>query len=185
MTPPDAAPKIPTPTDPGGPETVKVRYPNDMDSELRQAVRVLAMAARALETAGGELTLPQYRVLALVASSPDRASRIAELASVSRPSLTGLLDGLEAKGLVRRHDVAGDRRGVHLIVTDAGHASLAATEEVMAGKLGRMLGCVSPRARSQVLSGTKALGQALEVHHHVLREAAVRDAAMRGPALPL
>ena len=43
------------------------------------------------------MTLPQYRVLTLIANSPERASRIAQTADVTRPSMTGLVDGLVAK----------------------------------------------------------------------------------------
>ena len=40
------------------------------------------------------MTLPQFRILLLVARSPERANRLASQASISRPSLTGVLDGL-------------------------------------------------------------------------------------------
>src|SRR6516162_6957497 len=70
------------------------------------------------------MTLPQFRVLAIVASSPERASRVAARAAVSRPSLSGVLDGLESRGWVRRSVVDGDRRGVHLDVTAAGNQAL-------------------------------------------------------------
>src|SRR5262245_47564880 len=101
-----------------------VRYPNDVGSELSGAVRALAMGARVLERALDDMTLPQFRVLGLIASSPDRANRLAERAAVSRPSLTGLLDGLETRGWVQRVNVEGDRRGVSLEVTPAGVAAL-------------------------------------------------------------
>ena len=64
-----------------------------------------------LERSLDDMTLPQFRVLSLIASSPERAGRIATLAGVSRPSLTGVLDGLVQRGWVRRVDVDGDRRG--------------------------------------------------------------------------
>src|SRR5215470_6452848 len=102
-----------------------VRYPNDVASERPQpqddlvaAARALATGARVLERALGDMTLPQFRVLTVVASSPERASRVAERAAVSRPSLSGILDGLESRGWVRRSDVDGARRRVNLDVTD-------------------------------------------------------------------
>ena len=56
-------------------------------------------------------------------------ARLAERAAVSRPSLTGLLDGLEARGWVQRVGVEGDRRGVSLAVTPLGSAALKHAEQ--------------------------------------------------------
>lgn len=107
--------------------------------DLVEAGRALATGARALERVLGDMTLAQFRVLSVVASSPERASRIAERADMSRPSLSGLLDGLASRGWVERRVVAGDRRGVRLEVTPNGHAALrraqAAVSEAMAAIL--------------------------------------------------
>ena len=107
--------------------------------DLVEAGRALATGARALERVLGDMTLAQFRVLSVVASSPERASRIAERADMSRPSLSGLLDGLASRGWVERRVVVGDRRGVRLEVTAGGHAALgraqAAVSEAMTGIL--------------------------------------------------
>ena len=129
--------------------------------ELVTAARAVAFTARRLERALGEMTLPQFRVLALVASSSERASRIAEQAAVSRPSLTGLLDGLETRGWVRRVDVTGDRRGVRLEVTPAGTAALAEAEQAMAGALHDVLDAAPAAERNRTIRGLRTLGDAL------------------------
>jgi DNA-binding MarR family transcriptional regulator len=134
---------------------------DDSTAALAAAARAVAFAARRLERCLGEMTLPQLRVLTLVASSPERANRIAELAAVSRPSLTGLLDGLEARGWVRRVDVVGDRRGVLLEVTTAGTEALASADVAMAGALGQLLDLADPDDRAAVESGLAALGRVL------------------------
>jgi DNA-binding MarR family transcriptional regulator len=108
-------------------------------ADLIPAVRALATGARVVERALGDMTLPQFRVLAIVASSPERASRVAARAAVSRPSLSGVLDGLESRGWVRRSDVDGDRRGVHLDVTPAGRHALDAATAAAAAALGDLL----------------------------------------------
>lgn len=110
-----------------------------MDSELRRAVRTLALAVRGLERAAGPLTLPQYRVLGFVASAPERASRLATQVDVTRASLTGVLDALECHGWIVREDVAGDRRGVSLAVTEAGAAVLDVADEAMGRWLAEVL----------------------------------------------
>lgn len=131
--------------------------------DLVAAARAVAFTARRLERSLGEMTLPQFRVLALVASSTERASRIAERAAVTRPSLTGLLDGLEARGWVRRVLVDGDRRGVLLEVTADGRAALTHAERAMAAALDDLLGDDGDDGddRAPALRGLAALGAAL------------------------
>jgi DNA-binding MarR family transcriptional regulator len=132
-----------------------------VDDELTSAVTALAFASRTLERALEQMTLPQYRVLTLIVNSPERASRIAERADVTRPSLTGLLDGLVAKGWVARSDVDGDRRGVSLAITPAGttayeHARTAMTEAVQ-----ELLGHADGKTARRALDGLTALHTAL------------------------
>ena len=126
------------------------------------------MAGRVLERSLTDMTLPQFRVLSVIASSPERANLIAEKAAMSRPSLTGLLDGLEARGWVQRVDVVGDRRGVSLEVTLAGAAALRTAEKAMTTELELVLRS-SPEDRAAVVQGLDALGRAIKEHHHARR----------------
>lgn len=126
------------------------------------------MGARVLERALDDMTLPQFRVMTLIASSPERANRLAELAAVSRPSLTGLLDGLEARRWVQRVTVEGDRRGVSLEVTAVGSAALKQAEKAMTRELERVLRSAGDD-RAHVVDGLDALGRAIREHHHARR----------------
>jgi DNA-binding MarR family transcriptional regulator len=83
------------------------------------------------------MSFAQMRILSLIARDPMRASELADGAALSRPTLSGLLDGLAAKGWIHRQAVEGDRRGVSLSITTTGlnalqtahhHASEALTE---------------------------------------------------------
>jgi DNA-binding MarR family transcriptional regulator len=131
------------------------------ESDELAAVRALAFGARLLERALDDMSLPQFRVLSLIASSPERASRIAEKAAVSRPSLTGVLDGLEARGWVRRVEVHGDRRGVGLEVTSEGRAALRAAEDAAQARLEHVLAEIPADERNAVIVGLNALRSAL------------------------
>ena len=126
------------------------------------------MASRVLERSLTDMTLPQFRVLSVIASSPERANRIAEKAAMSRPSLTGLLDGLEARGWVQRVDVEGDRRGVSLEVTPAGTDALKQAERAMTAELELVLRS-SPDDRAAVIDGLGALARAIGEHHRARR----------------
>jgi long-chain acyl-CoA synthetase len=92
--------------------------------------RVLVRLARQVELAAAtvDLTLPQYRILIILGEGKEAASALAEKLAVSRPSVTGVVDGLVARGLVERaHDV-DDRRRVGHELTGHGRRVLASAD---------------------------------------------------------
>jgi len=124
-----------------------------------------------LEHACEELTLPQYRLLAMVASGDERASQLAGRLALSRPTVTSVVDGLVERGLLARSEVAVDRRVVRLTITPAGRAALAATEATMAGEVaGLVARCDDP---ATVLAALGELGRALDARfaEHVAEDA--------------
>lgn len=120
------------------------------------------MGARVLERTLDDMTLPQFRVLTLIATSQERASRLAEKAAVSRPSLTGLLDGLEARGWVARSNVEGDRRGVNLELTKAGKTALRHAERAMTAHLDEVLASGNAKQAETAVEGLLALSTVLK-----------------------
>lgn len=116
-----------------------------MADELRAAARTLALLARLVERAAGDLSLAQYRILALVASGDERASLIAGRLALGKPTITAVVDGLVERGLLERHAVDGDRRAIRLALTDAGCAALDTAEGEMARKLAPVVDGVSDR----------------------------------------
>ncbi len=111
------------------------------DPDLTRAARALALAARALERAAGtrDLTLAQYRVLALVAAGDERSSLLADRLSVAKPTITAVVDGLVERGLIERTSVTGDRRSIRISLTKAGVHGLRAAEKEMSETLERIL----------------------------------------------
>ena len=89
--------------------------------------RVAAWLSKRVEVALAqvELTLPQYRVLGILAEGSAAASGLADRLAVRRPSITALIDGLVARGLVDRRQEDTDRRRVELRLTPEGISTLA------------------------------------------------------------
>jgi DNA-binding MarR family transcriptional regulator len=137
-----------------------------MDPELRRAVRTLAYASRGLERAAAPLSLPQYRILALVAGAPERASRLAQRVDVTKAALTGVIDALEARGFIERAVVDGDRRGVTLVLTATGTEALAAADEAMTRWLAGVLDLADDPGR--VTAALAVLGDALIAHRRAV-----------------
>ena len=90
----------------------------------------IARLARHVElaVASVDLTLSQYRVLSILGEGREAASALAEKLAVSRPSVTGVVDGLVARGLVRRDQGDGDRRRVDVDLTESGRELLVAAD---------------------------------------------------------
>jgi DNA-binding MarR family transcriptional regulator len=129
--------------------------------EATTAVRALALAARALERAcgAGELTLAQYRVLALVAAGDERSSLLANRLTAAKPTITAVVDGLVERGLLERGSVEGDRRSIRLGLTKPGRAALRRAEDEMTAALDRVL--THARDRDAVLTALADLDAAL------------------------
>src|SRR5215216_1776403 len=84
-----------------------------------------------VQTCALPITGQQYNVLRIlrgVHPDPLPVLEIAERMIEETPGITGLLDRLESKGLVRRQRCTADRRQVHCYVTAGGLALLTALD---------------------------------------------------------
>jgi long-chain acyl-CoA synthetase len=100
--------------------------------------RAVARLAKhlALSLAPFELSIAQYRVLAVLGGGAAASSAVAERLAVSPPSVTAVVDGLVARELVTRTPDPTDRRRLTLELTPAGHellrdADASATERLV------------------------------------------------------
>ena len=105
--------------------------PQWLDADEQQAWRQYLHASRLLEAVMDRdldrLQLTEYEILAVLSEAPERRLRmsaIAEHVMQSRTWLTHMAGRLEKRGWVRREACVGDRRGVQLLLTDAGQAAV-------------------------------------------------------------
>lgn len=133
-----------------------------IDADLTRAVaRLSRVVERTVEKTG--LTLPQYRLLGFLALGPVAAARLAERLTVSRPTITVVVDGLVAQGLVARSRGYSDRRQVDHTLTPAGEAALAAADDAVGGRLAELFASLPDERRSAALAGLDALREALDI----------------------
>lgn len=86
-----------------------------------------AISAQTEELRPLSLSPSAFNMLMALRSAPDHTLEPCQLADqllVSRPSVTGLLDTLQRRGLIERHPHSGDRRRLLVKLTDAGHELL-------------------------------------------------------------
>ena len=106
------------------------------------AARAVARLAKQVEVAIGplDLSLPQYRVLALLGEGSTASSVLARRLAVSPPSVTAVVDGLVARGLVERQADPEDRRRLTLLLTREGKRVLAAADIAAEARLDEIAG---------------------------------------------
>ena len=132
--------------------------------ERRTLGRSAAWLAKQVEIglSAADLSLPQYRVLGLLDESPAVSSDLAERLAVRPPSVTAIVDGLVARGLVERRHVVADRRLGDHCLNDEGRRALDLAESTVSDRLGEIASCLDDDAdRRDAFDGLLAWRKAL------------------------
>ncbi len=126
---------------------------------LQEATRLLAgVALRSLDILDGAVTLPQYRVLAVLADLGEvRSARVADALGLEASTVTRLVDRLAAAGYVARGVDPTNRSAVTLELTRTGRQLVRRVVVWRQGELERMLTCLEPTARQSLTSSLAQL----------------------------
>lgn len=106
------------------------RKATDPQLELTDALHDFFVAARrargraARDPSPDGLSLAQYHLLEPLAEGPRTNRELAELAGITAPTATRMVDGLLERGFVTRLDDPSDRRAVVISLTEPGRAAL-------------------------------------------------------------
>jgi long-chain acyl-CoA synthetase len=141
------------------------------------AGRTIARLAKLVEAAIAplELSLPQYRLLALLVDGAAMSSTLAERLTVKPPTVTAVVDGLVARGLVTRQVDPHDRRRLPLVLTPDGTALLEQANASVGAALVDGLGLVGDHDAHAAVDGLDAWQKVLDARRE--RHAAERQAA--------
>ena len=136
---------------------------SDADPQVVAAARAAAKLARQVTIPLGEvgLSLPQYRVLAFLDEGEAAPSDLAGRLSVSRPSITALMDGLITRGLVGRRPDTDDGRRVHHHLTDDGRDALQRADQAVGDRLVAIGTHVNAGDPSVLIASLARFGQAI------------------------
>ncbi|HEX6550302.1 MAG TPA: MarR family transcriptional regulator [Gammaproteobacteria bacterium] len=117
---------------------------------LRRITRSMDISSRALMSSRG-LSIPQLLCLQhLREFGPLTSGTLAKAMSLSPPTITGILDRLELRGLINRERRPEDKRRVLVALTAAGHDLANAAPSSLEKQLGRALRHLSPTERSAI-----------------------------------
>ncbi len=144
---------------------------------LQEATRVLVgIALRSLDVLDGVITLPQFRMLAVLGElGCARSARVARALSLDASTVTRLADRLVAAGHVARGSDPRHRSVVTLELTPSGQGLVSVVSGWRQRELSRIVAALPPAARGQI---TGILGQ-------LVTAAGEGYGVAAGPAIPL
>ncbi len=100
----------------------------------------------------------QFSILLVIDENPGlKQSQISSALGIKRTNIVAMLDGLEKRGLLERRQVAGDRRSYALHLTKDGAAMARLLREKWGEHEGRVLACIGPENRPQLLAWLGAI----------------------------
>jgi DNA-binding MarR family transcriptional regulator len=127
----------------------------DVIACLRRAMRRAARAADAANT----LSVAQLELLSCVSEHPGiRPGRLARLLRLAPNSVTTLVNGLQARGMLARAPAA-DRRAVTLTLTDSGYAAVRSWQATNTDILRTALTNLHPGWQHLLTAAVPALGE--------------------------
>lgn len=122
---------------------------------------LVAVAARSVSAMPGEVTLPQFRVLVVLATrGPQHLAPLADELKVVPSSMTRLAERLESKGLVSRAEVQGDRRQVQLRVTKDGRRVVDQVTSERRAEFDRLVEAIPQGQRPVLTEALRLMGRA-------------------------
>lgn len=128
-------------------ETVRQPGPeHELVEALQATMRVLVgLALRSIDGPDGAVSLPQFRVLAILADlGPTRSGRVARALGIDASTVTRLADRLIASGHVERHGEPGHRGVVTLALTPQGRGLVAQVARWRRGELSQIVSRLGP-----------------------------------------
>ena len=120
---------------------------------LGRVVRSLRQEAPRSDIGPGGLSV----LVTLDAHGPQRVGTLAEKIAVTAPSMTRIVNGLEAEGLVEREPDPEDGRAQVVVPTKAGRALIRSGQEAKLAALRRRLDDLAPADRDRLEAALPAL----------------------------
>ncbi len=141
------------------------RTPTEEELELAESVfgmfqlfrSVAQRAAQAVDVGSGE----RARILWGLKAGACRAGQLAQNAKIAPSTITEIVEGLEADGLVRREADAADRRAVRVALTADGRRQLQRFEHAAAVALAESLSTLTAAQRQRIRAAFADLRQAI------------------------
>ena len=130
-----------------------IRSMYEMPGHLIRRAHQISGAIFTARLASFDITSVQYAAMVAIAFQPGiDATRLSDLIAFDRATLGGVLDRLEAKGLIARQPSRQDRRIKTIALTSDGNALLDSVEGLVLAAQAEMLQSLSETERAQFIA---------------------------------
>jgi DNA-binding MarR family transcriptional regulator len=137
------------------------RLDEDVEATLAASRALVGVVARSLAEVLEQVTLPQFRVLVvLAAEGPLRSGALAERLGIHQSTFTRTADRLVAQGWIRREPNAESRREVLVDLTEAGRCLVIDVMRARRAEIERILASTSATERATIRGGFEAFARA-------------------------
>jgi DNA-binding MarR family transcriptional regulator len=142
------------------------RAAEPVDADLVEAFvsasrALVAVAVRSLAAGDADITLPQHRILVLLAArGPQRISDLATLLGVNGSTATRHCDRLQRRALVQRSRATDDRRAVRVSITDTGARVVGQVNRARHREIAAILRAMPARSRGPLLVALRSFAEA-------------------------
>ncbi len=131
---------------------VELSIENQIVAAIRRIIQAVELNSRRLVEEIG-LTGPQLAVLREAARSrPMPVGALARSVHLSQPTVTGVLNRLEKRGLIQRIRRSDDRRAVNVSITEAGRKLSESAPSLLQDNFLRKLGQLESWEQTMILS---------------------------------
>lgn len=132
---------------------------------LRRAIRAIDLYSRYLIGRWG-LTGPQLYVLKELSQDEGiSVSQLTRAVHLSQPTVTGILDRLERRGLIHRHRSETDKRRVVVWLTEGGREILSHAPQLLQESFTRKFNELEDWEQTQILSALQRVVSMMEAEH--------------------
>ena len=131
------------------------------EATLRASRALLGVVARSVSEALHEITLPQFRVLVILAGEgPQRSGAVAQRMGSHPSTFSRTVDRLVAGGWVERAPSTTSRRETIIALTETGAALVAEVTERRRREISTILDRMDPAVRARVAEALEAFSDA-------------------------
>ena len=132
-----------------------------IDAVMRASRVLVSVVARSLAEVEDVVTLPQFRVLVMIAGhGPQNLGSVAAALGVHPSNATRLCERLVVAGLVDRADDPQDRRFLRLVLTDEGHRLVETVMQHRRTAIAQVMSRMSASRRRTVSAALEAFATA-------------------------
>jgi DNA-binding MarR family transcriptional regulator len=142
--------------------------PEDIDAIMLAAQVLIAVTAQSVVSVEEQVTLPQLRILVMIASrGPQNLTAVAQGLGVHASNATRTCDKLVDAGLIHRSDDPADRRNLVLQLTPSGRQLIRTMTERRRAAIANVLARMPSPLRTELIPALRAFVEAAEeIPHH-------------------